>query len=199
MMTRIAADAAGNTAVWVSPAGVLLGVLLTGLLGLATAWLNHRWQSASAKQRSAEDHARQLRQERREIYANYWLSWDRLDHQIQVLSSNVKPANAVLSPDRLASNNPWADPHEVVDDEEWLADSNIADEMQSAKLAWLQASGPLFLVAGQAVVDAARAHKEATERRLAAWEGRLNDNECDAARWTLNDAMRSEVQAATQP
>ena len=68
--------------------GALGGVFLTSLVALATAILNHRWQTQRAERQLLWEHARQLRQERRETYAQYWTAWNRLNHQLRGLEAS---------------------------------------------------------------------------------------------------------------
>lgn len=64
-------------------AGVLGGVVVTGLITLWTAALNHRWQSQDTERRRLETHNTLVRQERRESYAAYWLAWNRFVHELR--------------------------------------------------------------------------------------------------------------------
>lgn len=68
------ADASG----WFALAGALGGGIVTGGIGLVTAGLTHRRQAQMAEHNRRADHDRQLRQERREIYATYWTEWNSL-------------------------------------------------------------------------------------------------------------------------
>ncbi|MBE1586735.1 hypothetical protein ACFPOI_51245 [Nonomuraea angiospora] len=82
---------------WFALAGALGGVAIGGVIGLVTAVLNQKWQARAAEQNSHIEQERQLRQERRETYADYWRAWNSL---IRVLErSTDRTAEAV---DRIA-------------------------------------------------------------------------------------------------
>ncbi|MEV5412993.1 hypothetical protein AB0K60_29680 [Thermopolyspora sp. NPDC052614] len=76
------ADASGLFAL----TGALGGVMISGLIGIGSAALNHKWQRQAAEQNRLVEQERQLRQERRETYANYWRAWNSL---IRVLESST--------------------------------------------------------------------------------------------------------------
>src|SRR5690242_11239486 len=70
--------AAETASAWFALGGALGGVLITGTIALVTSVLNHRWQQASADRALDWEHAKQIRQERREMYAAYWIAWNAL-------------------------------------------------------------------------------------------------------------------------
>jgi len=77
-----AAGPAGTTVAWFTLAGALGGVLVTSIVGLSTAMLNHRWQGQQAQvsrrwqfedahRQLQQEHARRHREQRRETYTAY--------------------------------------------------------------------------------------------------------------------------------
>jgi hypothetical protein len=64
---------------WIGLIGALGGVVVTGLIGLATAVLNHRWQRASGR----EDRTHQAREAKaaiqRQAYARYLAAMEAVD------------------------------------------------------------------------------------------------------------------------
>lgn len=66
------ADASG----WFALVGALGGVAITGVIGISTSVLNHR-----------AERYRQLRQERRETYAQYWIAWNSLIRALEAHAS----------------------------------------------------------------------------------------------------------------
>ncbi|MFI6324008.1 hypothetical protein ACIBG8_41240 [Nonomuraea sp. NPDC050556] len=73
-------DAGSSVSAWFALGGALGGVLITGVIALVTAILNHRWQASATDRTLDWEHARQIRQERRETYAGYWAAWNALMH-----------------------------------------------------------------------------------------------------------------------
>jgi hypothetical protein len=189
------ADSANSTAAWFTLAGVLGGVLLTSVVALTTAILNHRWQTRAAQRQLLHQHARQLRQERRETYARYWLAWNRLTHQLRMLRREVESQVRGFGADVL---------EEIRDDTDLLRDdADIVEQSRIAELEWREAADALLLIAGQAVAEAALAHIQATERRIEAvrrkgeWPGQGDVYQRLTER--LNDAMRGELLAPSEP
>ncbi len=166
-----AADAASSTSAWFALGGALGGVLITGVIGLATAILTHRWQTQATERQLRNDHVGRLRQERRECYAAYWSAWDRLMHQLRQLQSQV-----------------------VADGEEGPAGvhPDVLKEVRDAEGEWRAVADALFLIAGPEVVAAAKEHLGATEHRIAdAQRGTLPSGRGTYRR--LNEAMRNEI------
>jgi hypothetical protein len=68
---------AANSA-WIGVAGALGGVVITGVIGLVTALLNHRWQGDERK----EEHSARLQESRaalrRETYSRFLVASDQL-------------------------------------------------------------------------------------------------------------------------
>jgi hypothetical protein len=100
----VAADGSSSTTVALfTLAGVLGGVLVTGLITLVTAALNHRWQSQDTERRRLETHNTLVRQERRESYAAYWLAWNQFVHKLRRVEEVVRelPSGVIFTPTRI--------------------------------------------------------------------------------------------------
>jgi hypothetical protein len=166
----------GNTAAWFTLAGALGGVLLTSVVALVTAFLNHRWQSQTTGQQRLEEHIKQLRQERREAYAHYWSTWNRFNHELRALRDEVQKFRELLDPRaQLAEKAP-----------------EVVERAWTAEVEWREAADALLLIAGHGVVQEALVHIDVTQERLdAAWRGEWNPGG-DAYRG-LNQAMRREL------
>jgi hypothetical protein len=187
-MAAEAAEAADNTGAWFA----LGGVALTGFLGLMAPFLQERW----ARNQSVQDFDKQLRQERRELYLQYWDAWNALEDQVNALIAQGSPAYAVLPPTDLASAHPGAEPYEVVDDDEWLVRGGTPTAARHAELLWRQASEKAMLSSGKAVMDALIEFGDLTQQRVqAAWKGRVPDS-VDELRRRVRDSMRDEIQTA---
>lgn len=174
----MAVTTADTTVAWFTLAGALGGVALTSLAALGTTILNHRWQARREARQRTEEHARQLRQERREAYADYWRSWNRFNHELRTVSRTVSALGAAAdggghARDRLAPD--------------------LVEQAWMAELAWLTAADTLLLLGGEAVLDATNAHVEATRRKVdAAWQGGWAPDQ-ERTFQALYDAMRAEV------
>jgi hypothetical protein len=95
---------------------------------------------------------------------------------------------------KLASAHPEAEPHEVVEDEEWLVSSEIAGAARSAELLWRQASVKAIVSSGPDVIESLLTHYDSTHSRLSdAREGKLSSLD-DVERKQLYQAMRNEGQ-----
>jgi hypothetical protein len=190
----IAADGASSTTVALfTLAGVLGGVLVTGLITLVTAALNHRWQSQDTERRRLETHNTLVRQERRESYAAYWLAWNRFVHELRRVEDVVRelPSGVIFTPIRIEFSS-------TVERPDWdglfkqLRD--LADRAWEAELEWRAATDALLLVADPQVEQAANTHIAMTEqKRAAAWEGNSHHDENGAAYQGLNNAMRAAL------
>src|SRR5437016_2990531 len=64
---------------WVGVIGALGGVIVTGLIGLVTAVLNHRWQRASAHEERSHTAREAQAALRREAYVRYLAATDALE------------------------------------------------------------------------------------------------------------------------
>jgi len=68
----LAAEATNSSVTaWFTLAGALGGVLLTSIVALTTAILNHRWQRQNTENLAHEQRATALRQDRRDVYVRY--------------------------------------------------------------------------------------------------------------------------------
>ena len=79
-----------NASAWFALAGALGGVALTGVIGLMTAALNHKWGEQTRVQASHEEQVRTIRDQRREachkylITTNsYWLTAEQLYFKVR--------------------------------------------------------------------------------------------------------------------
>jgi hypothetical protein len=169
------AQSASNTAAWYTLLGALGGVLLTSAFSLTTAILNQRWQTMGAEHEALEKHVKELRRERRETYAAYWLAWNRLSHALVQLGGEAEKSSA-LGEEQLEKRAP-----------------KIAEGVRNAELGWRAAGDAIFLIGSQGVIDAAIVHFQTTDAKLAAaWRGELYPDEIRT--WKkLVDAMRTEL------
>lgn len=191
------ADAADSTIAWFTLAGALGGVLIAGVIGLATAILNHRWQARGDEQQRLVQHGAQVRQERRETYAAYWLAWNRFTHELRRVTDQVRELPAGFTPredldEQLkATANPGSLKPRV---------QELIEKAWEAELEWRAAADAMFLMAGPAVDKAARVHIAMTEQKLAAaWKGGSHHDENGAAYRGLNEAMRADLLSPGRP
>ena len=203
----VAGGASSTTVAWFTLAGALVGVLVTGLISLITATLNHRWQSQSTEQQRLQDHNTQVRQERRESYVGYWLAWNRFTHQLRKLSGQVQelPSDVIVDRHITEAIREMADPE---DQTKPLADpegmkkqlQDLIDKTWEAELEWRTAADALLLIADPGVEEAANTHIAMTEQKIAAaWEGKSYHDENGAAYHSLNDAMRAALLTPVRP
>ncbi|MEY9861001.1 HAMP domain-containing protein [Catenulispora sp. GAS73] len=174
----VVADAATSTVAWSTLAGALGGVLITSVVAFATVILNHRWQSQTIDQQLRQEHFRQLRQERRETYVRYWAAWNRFSQALRSLRNAVQALETVTDPKTQLANQ----------------DPDVVEHAWAAELEWREAADALFLIASQAVADAATVHFGVTEQKIVvAWEGGWHADEGGAAYMGLNAAMRADI------
>jgi len=191
------ADAASSTVAWFTLAGALGGVLIAGVIGLATAILNHRWQARGNEQQRLLQHGAQVRQERRETYAAYWLAWNRFTHELRRVTDQVRELPTGFTPHKdldeqlKAMANPGSLKPQV---------QELIEKAWEAELEWRAAADAMLLMAGPAVDQAARVHIAMTEQKLAAaWKGGSHHDENGAAYRGLNDAMRADLLSPGKP
>jgi hypothetical protein len=74
-----------DTSAWFALAGALGGVTLTGVLGLVTAGLNHKWGEQTRVKVYHEQQLQEITDQRRQVYHNYlvatnsyWLTTEQL-------------------------------------------------------------------------------------------------------------------------
>jgi hypothetical protein len=90
-MARLAADTtSNNTTAWFALAGALGGVLLSSVVAIFSAVLNHRWTRENVRQQREDELAKELREQRRQAYANYILALSRYDTQTDELMSGIR-------------------------------------------------------------------------------------------------------------
>jgi hypothetical protein len=202
-MNVIAADGASSTPVaLVTLAAALGGVLLTGLISLATLMLNHRWQSRSTDRRRLQDHNTLVRQERRESYAAYWLAWNRFIHELRRVEEVVRelPSGVIFTSIQIDFPPSTVERHDLDWDGLLKQLRDLQDGAWEAELEWRTATDALLLVADPQVEQAANAHIAMTDqKRQAAWEGKSHHDENGAAYQALNNAMRAALLTAVRP
>jgi hypothetical protein len=187
-----AGGASATTVAWFTLAGALGGVLITGVVSLATLTLTHRWQGQGAERRRLQDHNTLVRQERRDSYAAYWLAWNQFIHDLRRLQDQVRE----LPPGAIVNQRPALG-----------LQADVAQQLQEvigkawdAELQWRAAADALMLVADPQVEQAAKAHVGMTEQKLAAaWRGESRHDENGAAYTALNNAMRAALLTAVRP
>ncbi|WP_144070104.1 hypothetical protein [Nonomuraea indica] len=91
--TTIGGNTMATASAWFALGGALGGVLISGAIALITAVLNHRWQSEAAQRNFDWEHSRQIRQERRETYAQYWTAWNALMRILERGRDNIESAD----------------------------------------------------------------------------------------------------------
>ena len=182
-LTVIATNSAGNTSATFALIGALGGVLITGLIALVTAVLNHRWQSQAAERGLRWEHVRRLQQDRLEIYARYWTAWNRLTQNLLI----VRNAVVALDPPPLDA-----------DQAKTRLPAEITEETRAATVEWRDVWNLVFLIGSDQVISALNAHRRSTAARLdASWHG---EYETDATTHiALTDAMRKELAEPLDP
>lgn len=187
-----AGGASATTVAWFTLAGALGGVLITGMISLATFTLNHRWQAQGAERQRLQDHNTLVRRERRDSYAAYWLAWNQFIHDLRLLKDQVRE----LPPGTVANQRPA--PGLQAGAARQLQE--VIDKAWDAELQWRAAADALMLVADPQVEQAAKAHAALTEQKLAAaWQGESHHDENGAAYTALNNAMRAALLTAVRP
>jgi hypothetical protein len=203
----VAGGASSTTVAWFTLAGALVGVLVTGLISLATVTLNHRWQSQSTERQRLQDHNTQVRKERQETYTAYWRAWNGFIHQLRKLQDRVQelPADVIVNRHVTDAIRAMADPE---DKTKPLADpegmrkqlQDLIDKTWDAELEWRTAADALFVIADPAVEEAANAHVTMTEQKIAAaWEGKSYHDENGTAYHSLSNTMRATLLTAVPP
>ncbi len=203
----VANGVASTTVAWFTLAGAIGGVLVTGLVSLTTAMLNHRWQSESTERQLLQDHNTLVRQERQESYAAYWLAWNRFIHEIRKLRDRVQelPSDVIVNRRIAQDLRGLADPEDrtkpLADPEGFKKQlQDLIDKTWEAELEWQAAADALLLVADPDVEKAANAHITMTNKKLAAaWEGKSHHDTNGAISHSLNDAMRTALLTPVNP
>ncbi|MEV4296029.1 hypothetical protein [Microbispora rosea] len=85
--------------------GALGGVAISGTIGIVTAVLTHRWQTQATDRNLLREHTKQLRQERREIYAQYWAAWNALMRTLDNLHED--PTNSEIRARVTTAESRW--------------------------------------------------------------------------------------------
>ena len=190
-------DAASSTVAWFTLAGAIGGVLITSIIGLTTAMLNHRWQARGAEQQRLLQHGAQVRQERRESYAAYWLSWNRFVHELRRVTDQARELPPGFAPNKNLEQQlqVTADPGDLRPQVQ-----ELIERAWEAELEWRAAADAMLMIARRAVDKAAGVHIAVTEQKLAAaWKGKSHPDENGAAYRSLNDAMRADLLSPGKP
>ncbi|TDP96199.1 hypothetical protein [Labedaea rhizosphaerae] len=150
-----------STIAWFTFGGAVGGVLIAGLVALFVAAGRRR----AERRRLVAEHHRQLRLDRREVYAGYWTAWNRLHHDIRTLYLRSRAGEA-----------------------------GDGERLRSSEVDWRAAANLLALLGGPAVVDAARGHVAMTDEKLAqARDGKWHRDHDGAAYRALTAAMRVDL------
>lgn len=179
-LVSAATDNTGNTSAWFALAGALGGVLITSAIALATAILNHRWQTRTAERGVRWEHTRQLQHDRLETYSHYLSAWNRLTQQLLQVKSMVDALDpAPLEPSEARAR---------------IA-ADTAAEVQAATASWREAFNLVLLIGGQEVVDALNDHRRSTSKRVQdSWRGEYATDATTHV--ALTSAMRKEIAEA---
>jgi hypothetical protein len=143
------------------------------------------------------DHGSAVRAERRDSYAAYWLAWNQFIHELRRVKDQVSwlPPGAAVS---RQLTHPAAGPADGADLTRQVQE--LAGKAWEAELGWRAAADALLLIAGPAVVSAARVHIGVTEQKItAAWQGTGHPDENGVAYRGLNDAMRADLLSPGRP
>ena len=160
-MALFAQDVPDSTIAWFTLGGAVGGVLIAGLVALVVGVGRRR----AERRRLAAEHHRQLRLDRREVYAGYWTAWNRLHHDIRTLYLRSRAGEACNG-----------------------------EQLRSSEVDWRAAANLLALLGGPAVVDAARGHVAMTDEKLAnARDGKWHRDNDGAAYRALTAAMRVDL------
>lgn len=155
------ADVPDSTVALFTLGGAVGGVLIAGLVALFVAVGRRR----AERRRLSVEHHRQLRLDRREVYAGYWTAWNRLHHDIRTLYLRCRAGEA-----------------------------GDGERLRSSEVDWRAAANLLALLGGPAVVDAARGHVAMTDEKLTnARDGKWHRDNDGAAYRALNAAMRVDL------
>lgn len=167
----------GNASAWFALLGALSGVLITSMAALSTAVLNNRWRKQDAERQFRQRHAEQLRQERRETYAHYLSTWNRLTQRFRDVAEQVN----------------MLDPHpSSAEEARERISADLVDQVRAAEVEWHEAGNKLRLVAGSEVNQAFVAHLRETITRLgASWRGEYEGGR--ATHGALLKTMREEI------
>jgi len=84
-----------NANAWFALGGVLGGVAVTGLLGLATAALNHRWGERARINADREQERRAIRDQRREACHDYLIATNAFWQAVDQLNVNASRGEQV--------------------------------------------------------------------------------------------------------
>jgi hypothetical protein len=160
-----------NASAWFALAGVLGGVTVTGVLGLVTATLNHRWGEQTRISTYREQEGRAIRKQRREACHNYLVATNAFWQAIDQLNLTASGGERVDRSEYLrAANNKLQDTYVYLTISCGAKVRAVADSYQ----------GKLYELAGEA--------QDVTRDQ---W-GKLSDK-THQPRQGLREAMREEL------
>jgi hypothetical protein len=94
-----------NASAWFALVGVLGGVTVTGVMGLATATLNHRWEEQRRISTHREQEGRVIRDQRREACHDYLLATNAFWQAMDQLNLNASRSRQVDRAEYLRETN----------------------------------------------------------------------------------------------
>jgi hypothetical protein len=94
-----------NASAWFALVGVLGGVTVTGVMGLATATLNHRWEEQRRISTHREQEGRVIRDQRREACHDYLLATNAFWQAMDQLNLNASRGRQVDRAEYLRETN----------------------------------------------------------------------------------------------
>jgi hypothetical protein len=160
-----------NASAWFALAGVLGGVTITGVLGLVTAALNHRWGEQTRIRSYREQEGSAIRDQRREACHNYLVATNAFWQAIDQLNLTASRGEQVDRSEYLrAANNTLQDTYIYLTISCGAKVRAVADSYQ----------GNLYELAGQA--------QDVTRDQ---WEGL--SIKTHQPRQELREAMRKEL------
>ena len=160
-----------NASAWFALAGVLGGVTVTGVLGLVTAALNHRWGEQTRISTYREQEGSAIRDQRRETCHNYLVAANAFWQAIDQLNLSASHGEQVDRSEYLrAANNTLQDTYVYLTISCGAKVRAVADSYQ----------GKLYELAGEA--------QDVTRDQ---W-GKLSDK-THQPRQELREAMREEL------
>jgi hypothetical protein len=81
--------------------GTVSGVGITGIIGLATLSLNRRWHRQDAQESNRQEEVRRLRDQQKEVYAEYVLNIARIYQMLQDYSRRESYPQRIEIPKRM--------------------------------------------------------------------------------------------------
>jgi len=94
-----------NASAWFALGGVLGGVALTGMIGIVTARLNHRWEEQARIETGREQQIRVIRDQRREVCHKYLVATNSFWQTVDQLYQRTCPGEEVDPVEHLRAAN----------------------------------------------------------------------------------------------